>query len=371
MDVVPDRRPILLCLSHLPWDLVFQRPHHLMSRAVAAYRVVFFEESLAATGGAASLHTRISPEGVLVAAPMLPSSLDEDAANDAKRALLDGLLDDVGAPEVVWFYTPMGLAFAGHLRAPRTVFDSMDELSAFRGAPSGLLALEARLLERADIVFTGGRSLHEAKRHRHPHVFLEPSSIDARHFARARPGLPDPADQASLPRPRLGYAGVIDERLDLGLVATLAARRPDWSIVMIGPVQKIDVSALPRAPNLHWLGLKPYSSLPDYMAGWDVALMPFALNEATRYISPTKTPEYLAAGLPVISTSIADVVHDWGDVVELAADAGGFVAAAARAMARPRAPWLARVDERLSGKSWDATWARMAARVAVRTPAHA
>ena len=371
MDGFCDHRPVLLCLSHLAWDLVFQRPHHLMSRAVHSYRVVFFEEALEADDGRIALHTRTSPEGVLIAAPLLPLGLDEAQTAAAKRDLLDGLLADVGEPTVLWFYTPMALAFAGHLRAPATVFDSMDELSKFKGAPPGLLAFEQRLLDRADVVFTGGRSLHAAKRTRHRNVILEPSSIDAAHFARARAGLPEPADQADLPHPRIGYAGVIDERLDLDLVMAVAARRPDWSVVMIGPVQKIDVATLPRAPNLHWLNLKPYSALPGYMAGWDVATMPFALNDATRYISPTKTPEYLAAGLPVVSSPVADVVHDWGDVVEIADDAEAFVAAVSRVLARPRGEWLARVDQRLAEMSWDATWARMASQVVARTPTHA
>ena len=359
---------VLLCLSHLRWDFVFQRPQHLMAQAAAAgYRTVFFEEPLPATadGGGPHLRTRIAPEGVLVATPMLPPGLDATVADTAQRDLLDGLLADLAAPvAVAWYYTPMALAFAGHLRPPVTVFDSMDELSAFRGASPRLALLERRLLKQADLVFGGGRSLYEAKRHLHPRVHLFPSSVDAAHFRAARSG-PDPsgepADQAELPRPRIGFFGVIDERMDYELVEAVAARRPEWQLVMVGPTAKIDPASLPRRPNLHWLGMKSYAELPTYLAGWDAGLMPFALNEATRFISPTKTPEFLAAGVPLVSTPVPDVVADWGTAgtVAIADGPDAVVAALDTAMARPLQPWLARVDRRLSWLSWDATWARM------------
>jgi glycosyltransferase involved in cell wall biosynthesis len=358
--------PVLLCLSHLRWDFVFQRPQHLMTRAAAAgYRVVFFEEPLpAASGGAPYLRTRMAPEGVLVATPLLPPGLDAAAADAAQRDLLDGLLAALAAPvAVAWFYTPMALAFAGHVRAATTVYDCMDELSLFRGASPRLALLERRLLRRADLVFTGGRSLYKSKRRLHPHAHLFPSSVDAAHFRRARSwgAAAEPGDQAGLARPRVGFFGVLDERMDYALLDGVARARPDWQLVMLGPTAKIDPAALPRRPNLHWLGMKGYAELPAYLAGWDAGLMPFALNEATRFISPTKTPEFLAAGVPLVSTPVPDVVSDWGrdGLVEIAAGAEEVVAAIEAALSRPLQPWLARVDQRLSWLSWDATWARM------------
>ena len=359
----PPPLPVLLCLSHLRWDFVLQRPQHLMSRATAAYRVVVFEEPLPAAGPP-SLQTRMAPEGVLVATPMLPEGLNASAADAAQRQLLDALLAELDAPlAVAWYYTPMALPFAGHLHPAVTVYDSMDELSAFRGASPRLLFLERRLLRTADLVFTGGRSLHEAKRGLHPNVHLFPSSVDTAHFGAARtlPPAAMPPDQAGLPRPRIGFFGVVDERMDLDLLAAVAARRPDWQLVMLGPVVKIDAQTLPRAPNLHWLGMKPYALLPAYLAGWDAAFMPFALNEATRFISPTKTPEFLAAGVPVVSTPVTDVVSDWGKdgLVEIADGADAVVAALADVLDGPRQLWLARVDRRLGWLSWSTTWARM------------
>jgi glycosyltransferase involved in cell wall biosynthesis len=224
-----------------------------------------------------------------------------------------------------------------------------------------MLRLEQVLLDRADLVFTGGRSLHEAKRDRHPRVFCFPSSIDAAHFGAARSPRPDPADQADVPRPRIGFFGVVDERMDLDLVRALAELRPEWRFVMIGPVAKIPPESLPRLPNLHWLGGKSYAELPAYLSGWDAGFMPFALNESTRFISPTKTPEFLAAGLPVVSTPVLDVVRDWGEagLVDIASGPAAFADALGRALGAPRADRLRAVDRRLAEISWDRTWEEM------------
>ncbi len=364
------RRPVLLCLSHLRWDFVYQRPQHLLSRAAASYCVLYVEEPLPGVPGAAPRMTvRHSPEGVLIATPMLPPDMEAGAVDGAQRALLDALLEALAAPvAIAWYYTPMAVAFAGHIRPGVTVFDSMDELSAFDGANPRLALLERRLLKHADLVFTGGRSLHEAKRRLHPQVHMFPSSVDAAHYLRARKGAPaggEPADQARIGRPRIGFFGVLDERMDYALLAAVAERRPDWNLVMIGPTAKIDPAGLPQRANIHWLGMKAYAELPAYLAGWDAGMMPFALNEATRYISPTKTPEFLAAGVPVVSTPVADVVADWGGtpgreaIVEIAGGADPFVAALQRVLAQPRAAWLERVDRRLAHLSWDSVWAGM------------
>jgi glycosyltransferase involved in cell wall biosynthesis len=362
----------LVCLSHLRWDFVYQRPQHLMSRFARDRRVLFVEEPLffapGAGDGAARLDVSERSAGVRVAVPHLPHGLSPAAVEDLQRDLLRELLAEQGfADYVLWYYTPMALGFSAGLSPAAIVYDCMDELSMFRGAPPALLERETRLLAVADLVFTGGQSLYEAKRGRHPAVHAFPSSIDADHFGRARRAGEQPADQAAIPRPRLGYFGVIDERIDLDLLAAAAGLRPDWQWVMIGPVVKIEPETLPRRPNLHYLGMKDYADLPSYLAGWDVALMPFARNESTRFISPTKTPEYLAGGRPVVSTSIRDVVRPYGELelVEIADEPKAFVAAAERAMARcgegapGREEWLRRVDAFLAGGSWDRTFRQM------------
>jgi UDP-galactopyranose mutase len=357
-------RPLLLCLSHLRWDFVLQRPQHLLTRATESHDVLYFEEAIFLPGATPRLERRRTPEGVTICVPHLPEGLAEAAVVAAQRRLLDALLaGEAGRRLVLWFYTPMALAFADQLTPDLTVYDCMDELSAFRGAPPMLLEFERQLLDRADLVFTGGRSLYEAKRNRHSQVHCFPSSIDAPHFHQARhPQQAEPADQAGIPHPRIGFFGVVDERMNLELVGALAALRPDWQLVMVGPVVKIDPALLPRAANIHWLGGKKYAELPAYLAGWDAGFMPFARNESTRFISPTKTPEFLAAGLPLVSTPITDVVRDWGDanLVEIACDAGGFAQALEEVMSQPREAWLRRVDRKLSRLSWDRTWQAMA-----------
>ncbi|HEU4405047.1 MAG TPA: glycosyltransferase family 1 protein, partial [Polyangiaceae bacterium] len=319
----------LICLSHLRWDFVYQRPQHLLSRCARERRVFFVEEPVR-DEGPPRLEVDERPGGVRVCVPKLPPGAGEAEAERLQSAMLRELVRAADVRDhVAWYYTPMATAFTGALRPLATVYDCMDELSAFRGAPPALVTRERELLRLADLVFTGGHSLYEAKRGAHPSVYAFPSSVEVEHFAKARARQADPDDQAPLPRPRLGFFGVLDERMDLALLEGVARARPDWQLVLVGPVVKIDEAALPRRPNLHYLGPKGYPELPRYIAGWDVALMPFAQNESTRFISPTKTPEYLAAGRPVVSTPIRDVVRPYGaeGLVRIADGVGAFVAA--------------------------------------------
>jgi UDP-galactopyranose mutase len=240
----------------------------------------------------------------------------------------------------------------------------MDELANFRFAPPELLSLERELLATADVVFTGGYSLYEAKKDRHPNIHPFPSSVDRPHFARARAIDCEPDDQAQVKTPRFGFYGVVDERMDLELLAALADAHPEWSLMIVGPVVKIDPADLPQRANIHYLGGKTYEALPAYLGGWDVALMPFAINESTKFISPTKTPEYLAGGRPVVSTPITDVIRHYGDMegVFIAGGAEAFVKACEQALelARGSDEWLREVDAKLANLSWDTTYARMA-----------
>ncbi len=357
----------IICFSHLRWDFVTQRPQHLMRRFARDQKVFFFEEHIPCDHPLPYLEFHPFPEdGVIALRPRLPHWWSVEEREAGLSRLLAMLVETATttAP-VLWFYTPMMFAFAQTLDAAAVVYDCMDELSAFRFADPRLVELETKLMARADAVFTGGWSLYEAKRHRHANIHPFPSAVDAEHFGRARSeSVEAPADQAGLARPILGFYGVIDERLDLDLVRDVAAARPHWTLVMLGPVAKIDPADLPRLPNIHWLGPKGYGELPAYLSGWDVALMPFAINEATRFISPTKTPEYLAGGRPVVSTPIADVGRHYGELegVRIASDAAGFIAACEVALALGRSgPWLAEADAALADISWDATQRRMSA----------
>jgi UDP-galactopyranose mutase len=358
----------LVCLSHLRWDFVYQRPQHLLSRCAAQGRRVFFIEEPIFDDGPPRLDISERDDGVKVVRPHLPSGEISEVTRDA---VLQGLIDSLFEKQairryVLWYYTPMAMSFTRHLEPLAVVYDCMDELSAFRGAPPALREREAELFKRADLVFTGGQSLYEAKRDQHPNVYAFPSSIDAAHFAQARTLRQEPADQSSLGGPRLGFFGVIDERFDIQLLDGLAQARPHWQLVMIGPVVKIDTNDLPRRDNIHYLGSKSYKELPAYLSGWDVALLLFARNESTRYISPTKTPEYLAAGRAVVSTSIRDVVRPYGQqgLVHIADTVPEFVAACEAAMKEDGRERLRRVDSFLAQTSWDRTWADMSGLIA-------
>ncbi len=281
------------------------------------------------------------------------------AAMDAQKNLLEWFVEAQGLTDfVLWFYTPMAVPFARKLEPCAVLYECMDELSLFRGAPPELVHLERQLLERADVVTTGGHALYRAKRDLHPNVHPLPSSVDKAHFARARVRQIEPADQAGVPHIRLGFYGVIDERMDFDLIARVAGLRPNWHLIFLGPIAKIDETSLPRAANLHYLGAKRYEELPSYLAGWDVAILPFARNESTRFISPTKTPEYLAAGRPVVSTSIEDIVEPYGrlSLVHIADTATEFVGAIERALSEDPGSRLASADAFLTDKSWDGTF---------------
>jgi UDP-galactopyranose mutase len=301
---------------------------------------------------------------VIVVTPSLPETLSAGEREATLKTLLDGYLAGEQGPVVRWYYTPMMLPFSRHIEAACTVYDCMDELANFRFAPAELLALERELLAAADVVFTGGYSLYEAKKGLHPNIHPFPSSVDRGHFGRARAMDAAPDDQCSLPRPRFGFYGVIDERMDLEMIAAVADAHPEWSIVMVGPVVKIDPADLPHRANIHYLGGKTYEELPVYLGGWDVALMPFAINDSTKFISPTKTPEYLAGARPVVSTPITDVIRHYGDLesVFIADGAEAFIKGCEDALALVRSGdgWLEEVDLKLANLSWDITYARMA-----------
>jgi UDP-galactopyranose mutase len=352
-------RAPLLTFSHLRWDSVFQRPHHIMTR-LARRRPVLFVEEPVTSEGAPDLEIREVAPNLRVCTPHLRAdgpgfgSGQHAELLPALRSLLE---EEEWSRFAAWLYTPMAVRVARALQPGAIVYDCMDELSAFRMAPPELVERERELLAHADTVFTGGPSLYRAKRDRHPFAHCFPSSVDAGHFAKARRAA-DAPDQADLARPRLGFFGVIDERMDLELLDALATRRPRWQIVMVGPIVKIDPASLPKKPNLHYLGQRSYAELPRYLAGWDVCLMPFARNESTKFISPTKVLEYMAADRPIVSTPITDVVEPYGEIVYAGSDPATFVDACERALGASDAERRERqalAREVLSRTSWDRT----------------
>lgn len=356
----------LVVFSHLRWNFVYQRPQHLLSRLARRWQVVFIEEPV--PKAERNFLERFSPaEGVEVWRPHVTGEapgFHDDHLPALQQLVTEGISEAALSEYWVWFYTPMALPLASGLAPRGVVYDCMDELTAFKHAPRQLVQRENALFKTADLVFTGGRSLYNAKKGRHPDVHCFPSSVDAKHFSRARADHPL---QAGLPRPRLGYCGVIDERINLDLIAKVAQARPEWQIVMVGPTAKLEPSELPKRHNIHWLGQQSYDDLPAFIGGWDVCLMPFALNEATRYISPTKTLEYMACGRPSVSTSIRDVVEPYGHLVQIADTPEGFVASCEEILERSRAEQAAHAQalaEVVARTSWDNTATAMAELIA-------
>ena len=352
----------ILCFSHLRWDFVFQRPQHLLTRFAKIFNVYFLEEPVFEKTAAPFLSKSTREENLWVLIPHLPEGLSEKEISDYQEDLVSQFLKTQNVDDYAfWYYTPMALEYSRKFKPSMIIYDCMDELSAFKFAPPAIKKLENELFRKADIVFTGGYSLYEAKKKEHSNIFPFPSSIDKQHFEKARTYKKAPKDQVDISRPRIGFFGVIDERFDIDLIREMAEKRPNWQFILIGPVVKIDPATLPIRENIHYKGSKTYLELPEYLSGWDIALIPFLLNESTQFISPTKTPEYLAAGIPVISTPIKDVVRPYGveKLVHIAETPEDFIAAIEVELTKPKEGWLAKVDAFLMQNSWDLTCSKM------------
>ncbi len=341
----------LVVFCHLRWDFVYQRPQHIISRLSHDFKILFVEEPIYHAGSGHSLNQILS--NLHVFRPNI-SHIDE---------LPDALAKFLGPSEIpmAWFYSPSFCAVLDRIKFGTVIYDCMDELSLFKGAPASLIQQERILLEKSDIVFTGGRSLYEAKEPHHPNVHCFPSSVDFDHFARAKNGISLPHDISEIPTPIVGYFGVVDERLDLDLIEQTASQLPEVSFVFIGPVVKISDSDLPRLPNIHYLGMKAYQTLPNYLKAFEIAMMPFALNDATKYISPTKTLEYMAAEKPIISTRVKDVEREYSTCVHLVTDASEFVEEVKNILypTTVNPTHVDRYSDILGKTSWDSTVFRM------------
>lgn len=359
----------LVVLSHLRWTFVWQRPQQLISRLSAGFERTWFVEEALPVPGLAEPALRVEEhEHVTRVCLVVPDDGTLPGFDEWVTERYEAELGELLGPHrdrTVWLYTPMALDLARALRPSLLVYDVMDDLAAFRLASPALVLRQRQALREADVVFTGGRSLHRSvTERRSSDVHCFPSGVEPDHYATAV----QLRDSRKGGRPVAGYVGVIDERLDLDLVAGLAAELPDWEIQMVGPCAKIDPEALPQASNIAYTGPRQYADLPTMMAGFDVALMPFALNEATHSISPTKTLEYLAAGLPVVSTRVRDVVADYGGIVHLRDDGAGFAQACQEAAAECCVARAERVRPILHTQHWDSIAGRMASLMAAARP---
>jgi hypothetical protein len=355
----------IICLSHLRWDFVYQRPQHLLTRFAETFQIFFLEEPVYDAQEQPYYSYLEQSDNIYRIIPHLPGGLNNLESTAMLKLLFDQFMENKNLSDFAfWYYTPMALEYTRRYIPDLIVYDCMDELSAFKFAPEALKDLEQELFKKADIVFTGGQSLYEAKKNQHANIYPFPSSIDKKHFAQARQLKQSFANTRATGQPTLGFYGVIDERFDMDLIRGIADMRPNWQIVLIGPIVKIAPSTLPQNHNIKYLGPKNYDDLPSYLATWDVALIPFLLNESTRYISPTKTPEYLAAGVHVISTPIRDVINPYGKNkhVAIGSTAEEFVTAAEYILQTANYDWT-EIDDFLDQNSWDKTCQNMLAMI--------
>jgi hypothetical protein len=348
----------VLCFSHLRWNLGRQRPYQLMSRCAEARRVLFIEEPVYDAPAAYLDATQVVPNLVRVR-PHLP--VGSRAAQLIPPLLMRLCAQQKVVDPVHWFYTPMMLEMAERMPRSLTIYDCIEDCSSLDGAPANFEQRERQLMAHSDIVFAAGMRLYQQKTRQHPNVYAAPSGVDAAFFAQARQDLAEPMDQAPLAHPRIGYCGVIDERIDLGLIEHIARIKPTWQLIMLGPIDAIDMRSLPHAPNIHYLGAAEYRHLPNYLASWDAAIMPYTLSAATRCLSPSEMPEYLAAGRRVVSTAIADVVEPYErlELVHIGRDRDEFVTHIEAALQGGARESDAMRDEVLEGMSWDDLWYRM------------
>ena len=364
-----DQPLTLLYLAHLNWDHVWQRPQQLMSRFATRCQVIYCDPAeIAHDAPALQLTPRPSSHGVRVVRPIFPAAILDTPGNNYRELwlkLLPTLLAETTPNTILWVSSPLAnyLVAAARPQVQLAVYDCMDDLASFRDGSDQMRQRETQLLALVDLLFTGGYSLYAARKHRHPRAYCFPSGVDVAHYRQvADPALPLPAPVAWIPRPRLGYIGVLDERIDWPLLAAIAEARPHWHWILVGPTAKVHPRELPGAPNLHYVGQQPYTDLPAYLKSFDIATMPFAINQATRFISPTKTLEYLAGGKPVVSSAVPDVVTGYEGIVEIADGAEGWLRMLEHLLREAPAQGQARRERArplLEQASWDSIAARM------------
>jgi glycosyltransferase involved in cell wall biosynthesis len=355
----------LIVHCHLCWDWVWQRPQQFLSRLSARHRILFVE-TVGPDPQLAAPYARFrEAEGfpnITLLRIQFPTGqwsdgrfVDRERRRLVQEALKSELLAGQFQNPVQWFYDPMAVAaFGGRMDEAATVYDCMDELSKFKGAPPVIVERERKLLALADVVFTGGRKMFEAKSRFNANCHFYGCGVDVNHFGKARDeSTRVPDDLAHLKKPVLGYFGVVDERMDYELVAKLADANPDWSVAIIGPAIKVDPGQFPQRPNLHWLGGRDYQALPACCKGFDVCLMPFAMNEHTEFINPTKSLEYMATARPIVSSAVPDVISNFGSVVKIARSHDEFIAHCRQAAASPDREAIERGLKMASENSWE------------------
>lgn len=358
----------IIAFSHLRWNFVWQRPQQFLSRFARHHPILFIEEPEynLEPGEAPRIQLDEVADNITVGKVQLAHDFDRDRHAKVFPALAREMVERVntnGAFDhpLLWFYNPMDAAWAIDSFDERgIVYDCMDELSQFKFAPANLVENEQKLIDAADVVFTGGYELWLRKSRQHPNAHFFGCGVEYDHFAKAQQDETEiPEDVERIRHPIIGWFGVVDERVDYDLVSEAAQMRPDWNFVLVGPVVKVDPNSLPKADNIHWLGQRDYSVLPNYCKAYDVCMMCFAINEATEYINPTKALEYLATGRPVVSTPVKDVVRQYAGLVDIAENAEQFVKIVEKALNAGDREKIDKGTAKARECSWETTVAKM------------
>lgn len=353
----------LIVLSHLRWDFLFQRPQHILSRYGRYRRVYYFEEPLFGMTEIPRLHIKETPDNVLVVVPHIPTKGSPQELNLQLAKLLDELIEDEEIIEYsLWYYTPMALNFTRHLKPQNIIFDLMDELINFYEDKRQLGLLEKELTDNADLVFMNGRTLFNSKKHLNSNIHELPSSIDFKHFSLARQKLIEPDDQVHIPHPRIGFYGVIDQRVDLEIIGKIAELEPLYQFIVLGPIINVKTSELPIRNNIHFLDKKDYHALPLYLAGWDCVFMPYRLDDSTKLFSPAKILEFLAAGKPVVASPLPDIIYSYKgkELIHLAKSPEEFIKKINLALQENRnEEWITKIDSFLQDQNWDDLFSKM------------
>ena len=362
-----ESRTAIVFISTHPFAGLWQRPQQIAVRLAKSYSILYFwpryASDLARRRGNSQ---QVEPESALsvrlVSPLLLPFERAIPAACRTNLGTVKSIIshrlwaEGFATAPILWFYAPRFAPLLDSLEHSAVVYDIMDEHSAFSFARRDMRELEARLLRDADLVFAGTNTLAERKREFAPQVRYLPCGVEFEHFsAAAAKNLHVPPVLSGVSGPVIGYFGAVDDRLDFDMLLAAAMRHPDWTILLAGPWLATKSRAeVQSQPNILMPGLVPYAELPAYLARFDVAVLPFVLNELTMHIHPTKVLEYLASRTPVVSTPIPDVVKFYSGIVKIASTPDEFIAAVENLLNTPDADAVERGYQMARASSWDA-----------------
>ncbi len=320
--------PAVICISTSPWGFMFQRPQQLMTLFSEDFKIGYINPPVTSKPALSyeeviRKYTDIINPNLIVLKPRIPKILNHSAASRYYVELLKNFSLEFGFKDIIlWICLPQFEYLCGQLDEKLVIYDCQDDYASFSWTPDTTREYDQRLTEKADIVITVSGPMQKTKKKINPLSFLVPNGCDLQHFNSATKILGIPTDILNIRKPRVGFVGAVCEWIDFRLITELAEKEPDWSIVMVGPVRR-NIKP-PHLPNTHYLGLKRYHILPNYIRQFDVCSIPFDQNSTiSKNSCPIKLFEYMASGKPVVSTNLP-AVNFAKRVIEIAADSEDF-----------------------------------------------